>query len=132
MKLRNRDLAQTKFIMSHIEPDQHPQTQVTLVTENISLPPFTGTGSESVQAFLRRVNDECTRRAAHTDKEKLAILKARICYEPSSLAGKLVKSDKFLQISEYTAFTDALKSHFSGYSKLGATHSLFKVTQTLV
>ena len=105
--------------------------QVTLVNDSVTIPPFSGHGSESVHAFVRRVTDECTRRSAHTDAEKLAILKSRICHDPSSLAGKLIKSDKFLSFTEYDTFTANLISHFSGHSKLGATHSLLKVAQTL-
>lgn len=108
-----------------------PQTpQVTLISDNVSIPPFSGTGSESVHAFVRRVAEECTRRSAHADAEKLAILKSRICHEPSSLAGKLVKTDKFLSFTTYDDFTAALIAHFSGHSKLGATHSFLKIAQT--
>ena len=105
--------------------------QVTLISESISIPPFTGVGSESIHQFIRRVDDECTRRNAHADAEKLAILKSRICHDPSSLAGKLVKSDKFLSFDKYDAFTSALISHFSSHSKLGATHSFLKVASSL-
>ncbi len=105
--------------------------QVTLISENISIPPFSGNGSESVQSFIRRIDEECTRRAAQTDPAKLAILKARICYEPSSLVGKLVKSDKFLSLTKYDDFTNALHGHFSGHSKLGASHSFLKIAETI-
>ena len=70
--------------------------QVTLISESVSIPPFTGVGAESIHQFIRRVGEECTRTNAHADAEKLAILKSRICHDPSSLAGKLVKSDQFL------------------------------------
>ena len=104
---------------------------VHLISEDITIPPFSGSGTESVHAFLRRIDEECTRRSAHTDAEKLAILKARVCYDPSSLAGKLVKTDKFLSFTVYKDFTTALVSHFSGHSKLAATHSFLKVAQTV-
>ena len=112
-------------------PQHNHGTNVTLISENISIPPFTGTASESVHSFIRRVTDECTRRSATNDAEKLAILKSRICYDSSSLAGKLVKSDKFLSFTAFDVFTAALISHFSSHSKLGATHSFLKVSQTL-
>ena len=112
-------------------PSSTPATHVTLVSDTVAIPPFSGNGSESVHAFVRRVNDECTRRSAAADAEKLAILKSRICYEPSSIAGKLVKSDKFLSFTTYDTFTAALITHFAGHSKLGATHSFLKVAQTL-
>ena len=105
-------------------------TKVTLISENVTFPPFTGHGPESVHAFIRRVKEECTRRSANSDVEKLAILKARICFESSSLAGKLAKSDKFLQFDKFDDFTAALCNHFAGHSKLGATHSLLKVAQS--
>ena len=105
-------------------------TKVTLVSENVTIPPFTGHGPESVHAFVRRVKEECTRRSANTDAEKIATLKARICFESTSLAGKLVKSDKFLQFDTFDEFTTALCNHFAGHSKLGATHSLLKVAQS--
>lgn len=108
-----------------------PAPQVTLLSDPVTIPPFSGSGSESIHAFIRRVEEECTRRAVHTDPEKLAILKSRICQDPSSLAGKLVKTDKFLSFTTFSAFTTALTSHFAGHSKLGATHSLLKVAQTL-
>ncbi|MPC37715.1 hypothetical protein E2C01_031205 [Portunus trituberculatus] len=108
-----------------------PTPQVTLISESISIPPFTGIGSESIHQFIRRVGEECTRRNAHSDAEKLAILKSRICHDPSSLAGKLVKSDKFLSFDKYEDFTVALVSYFSSHSKLGATHSFLKVASSL-
>ena len=78
-----------------------------------------------------RVADECTRRFAHCDVEKLAILKSRICHDPSSFAGKLIKTDKFLSFSTYDELTTALISHFSCHSKLGATHSFLTIAQIL-
>ena len=117
--------------MSNDQSPRTPTPQVTLISDNVSIPPFSGTNSESVQAFVRRVDDECTRRSAHFDTEKLAILKSRICHDPSSLAGKLIKTDKFLSFSTYDELTTALISHFSGHSKLGATHSFLKIAQTL-
>ena len=109
----------------------HSQTQVTLISESTIIPPFTGAGNESVHQFIRRINEECTRRSAHSDAEKLAILKSRVCFDQSSLAGKLVKSDKFLSLTSYNEFTEALLSHFSSHSSLGATHSLIKVARSL-
>ena len=78
--------------MSNDQSPRIPTPQVTLISDNVSIPPFSGTNSESVHAFVRRVEDECTRRSAHCD-EKLAILKSRICHDPSSLAGKLIKKE---------------------------------------
>ena len=105
--------------------------QVTLISDNVTLPNFSGNGSESVHAFVRRISEECTRRNARTDAERLAILKSRICHDQSSLAGKLVKTDKFLSFTTFDGFTTALVSHFAGHSKLGATHSFLKVAQTI-
>ena len=106
-------------------------TQVTVISDSVSIPPFSGNGSESVHSFIRRVTEECTRRSAVSDAEKLAILKSRVCHDASSLAGKLVKTDKFLSFTKYEEFTAALVTHFAGHSKLGATHSFLKVSQTL-
>ncbi len=105
--------------------------QVTLISENVSIPPFTGTGTESVQAFIRRINEECTRRSSTTDEGKISVLKSRICSEPNSLAWKLVKSDKFLSLKTYDDFTNALTNHFASHSKLGVSHSFLKIAQTL-
>ena len=62
--------------MSNDQSPRTPTLQVTLISDNVSIPPFSGTNSESVHAFVRRVADECTRRSAHSDAEKLAILKS--------------------------------------------------------
>ena len=126
MRLRSRPYGD-----ENMAPNDPVTPQVTLITDSVTLPPFSGNGSESVHTFVRRVSEECTRRSSHSDTEKLAILKSRICYDPSSLAGKLVKTDKFLSFTDYEEFTKALVSHFAGHSKLGATHSLLKVAQTL-
>ena len=107
-----------------------PSTKVTLISENVPFPAFTGDGSESVHDFIRRVQEECTRRDAISDDAKLAVIKSRISFEPTSHAGKLAKSDKFLQFTKFDDFTAALLNHFAGHSKLGATHSLLKVAQS--
>ena len=60
------------------------QPQVTLISENVPFPAFTGDGSESVHDFVRRVQDECTRRNVTSDDARLAVLKARISFEPKS------------------------------------------------
>ena len=116
--------------MSNDQSPRTPTPQVTLISDNVSIPPFSGINSESVHAFVRRVADECTRRLAHSDAEKFAILKSRICHDLSSLTGK-IKTDKFLSFSTYDELTTALISHFSGHSKLGATHFFLKIAQTL-
>ena len=108
-----------------------PQTQVTFISEGSNIPPFTGTGPESVQSFLRRVQDECVRRNAQTSVEKLAILKSRVSFEPHSLAGKLLKSDLFLELHTYDEFVAELHNHFRGHSLLGVTHSFLKIAQTM-
>ena len=128
MQLRTRSLA-CSITMSENQVPAAPQ--VTLINDNVSLPNFSGNGSESVHAFVRRISEECTRRSAHSDAEKLAILKSRICHDQSSLAGKLVKTDKFLSFTSFDSFTSALVSHFASHSKLGATHSFLKVAQTI-
>ncbi|MPC76176.1 hypothetical protein E2C01_070582 [Portunus trituberculatus] len=128
MKLLQRSYLST---MAHTSAPTVPTPQVTLISESLSIPPFTGVGSESIRQFIRRIGEECTRRNAHLDVEKLAILKSRICHDPSSLAGKLVKSDKFLSLPKYVDFTAAFVSHFSNHSKLGATHSFLKVASSL-
>ena len=116
------------------ETSQAPQTsqahQVTLIPDTVSFPAFTGDGSESVHDFVRRVQDECTRRGVVSEDAKLAVIKSRISFEPTSLAGRLAKSDKFLQFTKLDDFAAELKKHFSGHSKLGATHSLLKVAQS--
>lgn len=104
--------------------------QVTLIPDTVSFPAFTGDGSESVHDFVRRVQDECTRRSVISEDAKLAVIKSRISFEPTSLAGRLAKSDKFLQFTKLEDFTNELKKHFAGHSKLGATHSLLKVAQS--
>ena len=117
---------QKEFYTSNMSNDNQQNQnapQVTLINDSVTIPPFSGTGSESVHTFVRRITEECTRRSARSDAEKLAILQSRICHEPSSVAGKLVKTDKFLSFTSYAEFTDALTSHFAGHSKLGATHS---------
>ncbi|MPC73452.1 hypothetical protein E2C01_067781 [Portunus trituberculatus] len=128
MKLPQRSHSST---MTNGSAPNVPTPQATLISESISIPPFTGVGSESIHQFIRRVGEECTQRNAHSDAEKLAILKSRICHDPSILAGKLVKSDKFLGFDKYEDFTAALISHFSSHSKLGATHSFLKVASSL-
>lgn len=124
-------LPQRNYTMENSQPTPNQTPQVTLISDSVSIPPFSGIGSETIHAFIRRVDEECTRRNAHTNAEKLAILKSRICHEPTSLAGKLVKCDKFLSFTTYADFSAALVSHFSGHSKLGATHSFLKIAQTL-
>ena len=106
-------------------------TKVTLISENVPFPAFTGDGSESVHDFVRRIQEECTRRDAISDDAKLAVIKSRISFEPTSHAGKLAKSDKFLQFTKFDDFTAALLNHFAGHSKLGSTHSLLKVAQSV-
>lgn len=130
MQLRSHSYSDVNMAPNDPDPVA-PPTQVTLINDSVNLPHFSGNGSESVHSFVRRVSEECTRRNAQTDPEKLAILKSRVCHEPSSLAGKLVKTDKFLSFTEFHAFTKAFISHFAGHSKLGATHSLLKFAQTL-
>ena len=111
--------------------NDNPQApQVTLIPDTVSFPAFTGDGSESVHDFVRRVQDECTRRSVVSEDAKLAVIKSRISFEPTSLAGRLAKSDKFLQFTKLDDFAAELKKHFSGHSKLGATHSLLKVAQS--
>ena len=105
-------------------------TKVTLISENVPFPAFTGDGSESVHDFIRRIKEECTRRDATSDDARLAVIKSRISFESTSHAGKLAKSDKFLQFTKFDEFTAALLNHFAGHSKLGATHSLLKVAQS--
>ena len=117
--------------MSNDQSPRTPTPQVTLIPDNVSIPPFSGTNSESVHAFVRRVADECTRRSAHSDAEKLAILNRGFVMNHLVLRVKLVKTDKFLSFSTYDELTTALISHFSGHSKLGATHSFLKIAQTL-
>ena len=110
--------------------DNPQPPQVTLIPDTVSFPAFTGDGSESVHDFVRRVHDECTRRSVVSEDAKLAVIKSRISFEPTSLAGRLAKSDKFLQFTNLDDFAAELKKHFSGHSKLGATHSLLKVAQS--
>ena len=129
MKFPQKEFYTSK--MSNENQQNQHAPQVTLINDSVTIPPFSGTGSESVHTFVRRITEECTRRSARSDAEKLAILQSRICHEPSSVAGKLVKTDKFLSFTSYAEFTDALTSHFAGHSKLGATHSLLKTAQTL-
>ena len=124
-------VAEVKIASTMAEQPQIQTPQVTVISESVSIPPFTGTGSESVHQFLRRVEEECTRRSAKSSAEKLAILKSRICHEHSSLAGKLVKSDKFLSFVNYDDFATAFTAHFSSHSKLGATHSFLKVARSI-
>ena len=59
---------------------------------------FTGNGEEPLQDFLKRIEEDCTRRSANTDHEKLAIFNALISYENDSFAGKVVRSTKFRKI----------------------------------
>ena len=113
--------------MSH---ESCPVPQVTLISENVQIPSFSGNGSESVQTFVCSVEEECIRRAAHNDAEKLAILKSRISSEPSSLAGKLIKSDKFLSFTKYDDFKTTLITHFLRHTTLGPSHSFLKLAQT--
>ena len=106
------------------------KTELTLVSESVPFPPFSGDGSESVHDFIRRVQEECTRRNVTSDEAKLAVIKSRISFESNSLAGRLAKSDKFLQFKKYDEFTTELLKHFAGHSKLGATHTLLRVAQS--
>ena len=131
MQLRSRCLSTMSTSSNASHTPQAVSPHVTLISESVSIPNFTGVGSESIHQFIRRVGEECTRRNAHSDPEKLAILKSRICHDSSSLAGKLVKSDKFLSFDKYDDFSAALISHFSSHTKLGATHSLLKVASSL-
>ena len=103
--------------------------QVTFIHESANLPNFTGDGSETVHAFIKRIEEECVRRSATSDKEKLSILKSRISFEPSSFAGILFKTDKFETLTTYDSIVNELRDHFSKHSKLGATHSLIKISR---
>ena len=120
--------SQSSLKMPGGDPPQ--PAQVTLIPDSVSFPAFTGDGSESVHDFVRRVQEECTRRSVIAEDAKLAVIKSRISFEPTSLAGRLAKSDKFLQFKKFEDFTSELKKHFAGHSKLGATHSLLKTAQS--
>lgn len=100
--------------MPDAQPTPTQTPQVTLISDNESIPPFFGTGSESVHAFVHRVAEECTRHSAHIDAEKLVIFNH--ASEPSSLAGKLEKCDKFLGFTTYDEFSTTLVKHFSSHS----------------
>ena len=131
MPVTTRQKQRVLDLLAMAPSDPEPnQTQVTVIADSVSFPAFTGDGSESVHDFVRRVQDECTRRNVIADDAKLAIIKSRISFEPTSLAGRLAKSDKFLQFKTFKDFTTELLSHFAGHSKLGATHSLLKVAQS--
>ena len=103
--------------------------QVTLISESVSIPPFTGVGAESIHQFIRRVGEECTRRNAHADAEKLAILKSRICHDPSSLAGKLVKFDQFLSLVDMMTSLRR-SSHISPVTQNWALRTLSSMSLT--
>ncbi len=105
---------------------------ITFIHESHHLPDFSGTGTETVHQFIQRIEEDCSRRAAISDKEKkISILKSRICHEPSSLAGLLVKSERFASLTTYDDFTIHLRNHFQSHSKYVATHSLLKLSKSI-
>lgn len=105
--------------------------QVTVIHEPVHLSNFSGKGTETVHQFISRITEECTRRNATTDGERISILKNRISMEPDSHAGKLVRTGKFSKISTFQEFTTELRNHFQGHTQLGALHSLLKISRRI-
>ena len=126
------DTHQSSSSSSPSVSDSQTPPHITFIHEAQHLPPFTGDSHESVHSFLQRVDEECTRRLAHSDKERLSILKSRISYEPHSIAGMLVHSDKFTSLSSYDEFSSQFRDHFQSHSHLGASHSLHKVSKAIL
>ena len=85
----------------------------------------------SDHSFIQRIHEEYTRRQVHSDPEKLAILMPRISFAENSDAGRLVRTDKFQSISAYDEFTTAFLNHYSSHSRLGAVHTLLKISDQI-
>ena len=65
-------------------------------------------------------------------KERLSILKSCISYDDHSTAGLLIRSDKFKSITAYAEFTAELTIYLQSHSTLGATHSILKISFSLM
>ena len=109
-----------------------PSQNITFIHEPSNVPNFSGNSHESVSDFLSRIQDECVRRSATTDSEKLAILRSRISFERSSPAATLCKSDRFSSISSFSTFVTEFRRHFQGHSQSGVSHSFIKLAQNIV
>ena len=92
---------------------------------------FSWNGDETVHNSIDRVTDTCTRRTVISDNEKLSLRKSRIFYDESNLAGFLVRSDTFASITSFNDFTSEFRNHLQSHSKLGATHSLLKLSSSI-
>ena len=108
-----------------------PTATPTLFHESVNIPNFTGAGPETVHHFIQRINEECIRRSATSDSQKLSVLKSRISCDISSHAGQMLRSGKFEEIEDYQTYVTELRNHFQGHSKLGVEHQLITASRRI-
>ncbi len=115
MKTRSHSALSSPSLPTTLSIENTTTPRVILIHESHQLPNFSGAGTGTVHQFIQRIEEECTRRLATSDKEKISILKSRICHEPSSVADLLVKSDRFASLTTFDDFIAHLRNNFQSF-----------------